>query len=110
MSEQSWTHGGGLDRELARIRRLQDEAAAGKTGEASIEAALRAALDDTIATMDPSLANFEQALGVALDPGSFLMGMQCAAFALTGTDAVQIAKLPLGRRLLLEYTTKARQR
>lgn len=102
-----------LERELNKVRAKQDaamsgQAARGSTREGVFEAGIRAALDHAIENTDPSLARLELALGQKLDAGAFLMGMQCAAMAIQGVDAVKAAALYPG--LFAEYIEKARQR
>lgn len=99
-----------IERELAKVRAKQAAAMSDKSStEAALEAGLRAAFDHAIDSIH-ELRLLEDALGEELDGGSFLLGMQCAVFAMQGTDAIEVAKLPLARRIFREYIAKARQR
>lgn len=102
-----------LDDELrqtrAEMRAAADQAASmGSTGRGVLEAQLRAALDHAIKDMPRDLGKLEEALGVELDGGSFLMGMMGAAFVIQGADLPQAVGLE--RELFVEYIEKARAR
>lgn len=103
---------GAIEDEKARIHR-QAAARAGKAvadGEDPVEAYLRATLDAAIKDLHVQIGPFQEALGIDIDPGAFLMGMQCAAFAMGGVDAIAAAKHPVMGPLLREYVGKARAR
>lgn len=102
-----------LERELARARAQTDAAmrASGNTDpDARLEAGLRASLDYALKDMPRDHMKLIAALGgdEEVDAGSFLLGMQVAAFTIQRLDAVECIRL--NRDLFREYVAKARER
>jgi hypothetical protein len=101
---------GSIEDEKARIHRLAAARAAKAEadGEDPVAAYLRASLDAGLADLGRNFGRLQGALGIDLDPGAFLMGMQCAAFAMSEVDAIEAAQHPIMGPLLREYVGKAR--
>lgn len=102
-----------MEDEMAKARQRRDAAMAAKAAEGStqdgvFEAGIRAALQHSIDNMEPHLSRLGEALEEELDAGSFLLGVQVAAFVQVGLDAIQVAKTPLGYGLLKDFMNKAR--
>lgn len=97
------------DAELARVRREADAAAEGLTGDAAGRAQIRAALEHTIKDLPRDIARLERALGIEIEPGSFLIAGQVFGSLTLGVDLVDAAnRKPWVRELLVEYAEKVR--
>lgn len=99
-----------LDDQMRRAEAYVNDAAKDASSpEEAVEKGLRAALDYALQKMPTDLGNLERALGVKLDAGSFLLGMQALSFTLNEMDFVQLMEQPLLRELFLEYVDGARE-
>lgn len=54
---------------------------------------VRAALDHTAKQIEPDATNLERALGEPFERDAFALGMLCAAFVMTGLNAVELAAM-----------------
>ncbi len=92
---------------LAHSQEAMDEQAArGSTQDGVLDAGIRAALQHAIDHLEPDLTKLEEALGIKMDAGSFLMGVQAAAAVMQRFDLVAV--LRLRQELFQEYVEKAR--